>query len=169
MIGRAVCSPCWFSSVQLTLSEDISLASSRGIDGFVLNVGSDYWQRSRVNDAYSAAQNSGTDFKLCLSFDMTSLPCQNAEDAASLKQYVSDYSTHAHQLFYDNKIFVSTFSGEHCLFGMGNLNDAWSSVVRSGPPVFFAPAFFVDPTTFSSITVMDGALNVRIFCLTTLF
>jgi hypothetical protein len=69
---------------------DITLAHSFGIDGFALNVGSDSWQPQRVADAYvflpslgvytnniisyTAAEQSGTDFKLFISFDMSYVP-----------------------------------------------------------------------------------------------
>lgn len=50
---------------------DIALASSAGIDAFALNVGTDPWQPDRVKDAYDAAAESGTGFKVFMSFDMT--------------------------------------------------------------------------------------------------
>ena len=40
-------------------------------DAFALNVGREDWQRARVVDAYAAAQQLQTGFKLFLSFDMT--------------------------------------------------------------------------------------------------
>ena len=40
-------------------------------DAFALNVGREDWQRARVADAYAAALELQTDFKLFLSFDMT--------------------------------------------------------------------------------------------------
>jgi hypothetical protein len=40
-------------------------------DAFALNVGREDWQRARVADAYAAALQLQTDFKLFLSFDMT--------------------------------------------------------------------------------------------------
>ena len=40
-------------------------------DAFALNVGHEDWQRERVADAYAAALQLQTDFKLFLSFDMT--------------------------------------------------------------------------------------------------
>lgn len=50
--------------------EDINLAHQAGIDAFALNVGSDSWQPARVADAYTAAQQSNTGFKLFFSLDM---------------------------------------------------------------------------------------------------
>jgi len=46
---------------------DIRLASASGIDGFMLNIGRNDWQPARVADAYTAAANSGTGFKVSLS------------------------------------------------------------------------------------------------------
>jgi len=40
-------------------------------DAFALNVGREDWQKARVGDAYAAALQLQTDFKLFLSFDMT--------------------------------------------------------------------------------------------------
>jgi len=50
---------------------DIRLAHDHGIDAFALNIGTDSWQSNQVDSAYQAAQDSGTDFKLFISFDMT--------------------------------------------------------------------------------------------------
>jgi glucan endo-1,3-alpha-glucosidase len=47
-----------------TWMADIKLASASGIDGFMLNIGTDSWQPARVADAYNAAANSGTGFKV---------------------------------------------------------------------------------------------------------
>jgi glucan endo-1,3-alpha-glucosidase len=138
---------------------DISLASSKGVDAFALNVGSDSWQPDRVADAFQAAQNSGTEFKLFFSFDMTSLPCSSSEDASTIRNFVSNYSSHPHQLLYDGKPFVSTFSGEECNFGQGTLNDAWAYSLSS-TPVYFVPSFFIDFSTLGSLSVIDGAFAV---------
>lgn len=47
-----------------TWMNDVRMASASGIDGFVLNLGSDSWQPARVQDAYNAARDSGTGFKV---------------------------------------------------------------------------------------------------------
>lgn len=47
-----------------TWMDDVRMASASGIDGFVLNLGSDSWQPARVQDAYNAARDSGTGFKV---------------------------------------------------------------------------------------------------------
>jgi glucan endo-1,3-alpha-glucosidase len=47
------------------------MPSDANSDAFALNVGHEDWQRARVADAYAAALQLQTDFKLFLSFDMT--------------------------------------------------------------------------------------------------
>lgn len=56
-----------------TWRQDINEAKGAGIDGFILNLGSDSWQPDRVRDAYEQAQSLG--FKMALSFDMEVLGC----------------------------------------------------------------------------------------------
>ncbi|EPQ54502.1 glycoside hydrolase [Gloeophyllum trabeum ATCC 11539] len=147
-------------------SADIALAHSAGIDGFALNVGSDEWQPQRVADAYTAAQKFGPDFKLFLSFDMSALPCTTADNANTLRTYITTYSSHPNQLKYDGKVFASTFAGESCKFGQGSVAQGWSSQFTQHPDltganaVYFAPSFFVDPSTFGTFNgVMDGDFN----------
>ncbi|KAK0187984.1 glycoside hydrolase family 71 protein, partial [Armillaria mellea] len=144
--------------------EDISLASASGIDGFALNVGVDDFQKDQVAAAYDAAQQSGLDFKLFLSLDMTSLPCATADDAQSIRSWVKTYTTHSNQLIYDSRALVSTFSGESCTFGQSSVAEGWKSqfVQHSDlqGQIFFVPSFFVDPSTFSEYKdVMDGDYN----------
>lgn len=54
-----------------TWLKDIKLAHDHGIDAFALNIGTSDWQPGQVANAYQAAKDSGTDFKLFISFDMT--------------------------------------------------------------------------------------------------
>ncbi|KAI0310822.1 glycoside hydrolase family 71 protein [Amylostereum chailletii] len=145
---------------------DISLAHTNGIDGFALNIGNDDWQKDRVNDAYEAARQSGTDFKLFISFDMSALPCASPDDATTLRNYITQYATHPNQLIYKGRVFASTFAGQTCTFGQSSVAEGWSSQFTRHPDltgqnaVFFVPSFFVDPNTFSTFNdVMDGALN----------
>lgn len=146
--------------------DDINLAHAYGIDAFALNIGSDSWQSARVQDAYTAAQQTGTGFKLFLSFDMSSLPCSSPNDAATLRNYITHYASHPNQFKYNNKVFVSTFSGENCFFGQGSVVQGWSSQflgqLTGANSVFFVPSFFVDPSTFASggwLSIMDGGFN----------
>ncbi|KAF8237471.1 glycoside hydrolase family 71 protein [Tricholoma matsutake] len=138
---------------------NIALAASRGIDAFALNVGQELWQRDRAADAFAAAENFGPNFKLFMSFDMTSMPCTTADDANDLKYYINMFGQHPNYLVYDGKIFVSTFAGQSCSFGAPSFNEGWNNAVKSGPPVFFMPSFFIDPSSFNGVSVMDGAFN----------
>ncbi|KLO14581.1 glycoside hydrolase [Schizopora paradoxa] len=144
---------------------DINLAHAYGIDAFALNVGADTWGPARVADAYSAAEATGTGFKLFISLDMSSLPCTSAADATSLQPYVTNYTSHPNQLKYDNKVFLSTFAGETCLFGQATTAQGWTtflSPLTGTNAVFFVPSFFSDPTTWSStgvLNVMDGGFS----------
>jgi glucan endo-1,3-alpha-glucosidase len=150
---------------QPQLHIDITLASSKGIDAFALNVGRDSWQPDRVADAFTAANAfSATKFKLFLSFDMTSLPCSASTDANTLTSYIGNYHAHPNYLLYLKKPLVSTFAGENCRFGASDLNTAWYNAIKSAgqPQIYFVPAFFVDPSTFPSLDVMDGSFNVSI-------
>ena len=149
---------------------DITLAASKGIDAFALNVGADNWQATQVANAYSAAhaynaQGRTAPFKLFLSFDMTSLPCGGAGDIAALQRYIAQYARDASQVQHAGRALVSTFGGEACAFGgAAGLNDAWTRAVKpadgSVPPVWFVPSFLVDPKSLGSLSVIDGALQV---------
>ncbi|OCH91847.1 glycoside hydrolase [Obba rivulosa] len=147
-------------------ASDISLAHSSGIDGFALNVGSDDWQPARVQDAYTAAANSGTDFQLFISFDMSALPGSSADDAQTLRNYITIYASHPNQLKVDGRVFASTFSGESSTFGQDSVQDGWKSQFTQHPDltgenaVYFVPSFFVDPSTFNQYQgIMDGDFN----------
>ncbi|KZT29607.1 glycoside hydrolase family 71 protein [Neolentinus lepideus HHB14362 ss-1] len=135
-------------------ASDIALASAHGIDGFALNVGSDSWQPARVADAYTAAKNSGTGFKLFISFDMSVLPCSTAANAAALRTYITTYANHTNQLKYDGAVFASTFSGESCTFGQSSVALGWQTQfvqqLNGTNAVYFVPSFFIDPATFKN-------------------
>ncbi|KAH8119175.1 glycoside hydrolase family 71 protein [Phellopilus nigrolimitatus] len=144
--------------------DDIELASASGIDAFALNVGSDSWQATQVKNAYAAAQQANSTFKLFISFDMTALPCTASADAAPLRNYITTYANHSAQFKHGGKVFASTFSGEKCTFGQGNVTQGWASQftgrLTGADAVFFVPSFFVDPATFVTYaSVMDGQLN----------
>ncbi|KAI0339342.1 hypothetical protein BDW22DRAFT_1361896 [Trametopsis cervina] len=144
-----------------TWAADITLASSKGIDAFALNVGSDNWEPSQVANAYAAARSLGTPFKLFLSFDMGSLPCAATSDATLLRKYIQTYGKHPNQQLINNSIFVSTFSGQSCKFGQSSVNTGWAYAVKNQAslPVYFVPAWFIDPATFPQYSVLDGVFG----------
>ncbi|KIM43198.1 glycoside hydrolase family 71 protein [Hebeloma cylindrosporum] len=145
-------------------ADDIALAHASGIDGFALNMGTDDWQPARVADAYEAAKQSGLDFKLFISLDMSSFPCGSPNDAQNLRNIVNAHVSHPNQLQYASRAFVSTFAGESCNFGQGSVPDGWKNQFTRHPDlqgkIYFVPAFFIDPTTFKNFAdVMDGDFN----------
>jgi glucan endo-1,3-alpha-glucosidase len=142
---------------------DIDKAVAYGIDGFALNMGSDWWQPNRIADAYTAAQQSGSGFKMFLSLDMTVMSCNSWSDAATLVNLVQRWANHPNQAKHNGKALVSTFAGSDCTFGMGS-NYGWqqafvNELANQGTPIFFIPSIFSDPSTFQSNTWMDGELN----------
>jgi glucan endo-1,3-alpha-glucosidase len=63
---------------------------------------------------------------------------------------------------FNNRAFVSTFAGENCNFGRGNVIDGWTAEFVQHPDlagkIHFVPSFFVDPNRFGDFrAVMDGA------------
>ncbi|KAG8874654.1 hypothetical protein FRB97_005750 [Tulasnella sp. 331] len=137
---------------------DMQLARKAGIDGFALNVGGDYWQATKVADAFKAALTFTPVFKLFFSFDLTSLPCSGTGDANAIRSYISGYNKHPAQLVDNsNRMVVSTFGGEFCTFGQGSLNAGWEFAVKQGmPATSFIPGFFTDPSNYKGYPVMDG-------------
>ncbi|KAJ7510656.1 glycoside hydrolase family 71 protein [Mycena galericulata] len=144
-------------------ASDITLASSKGLDGFVLNLGTDSWEPNQVANAFTAAQNlAGGDshFRIGFSFDMSVLPCNASGDAALLQKYITTYNNNSNVLQVDGKMLVTTFSGENCTFGQGSVDAGWTSAVKTGvPPVQFVPSFSVNPSTLGSYQSIDGAFN----------
>ncbi|KAI0712188.1 glycoside hydrolase [Earliella scabrosa] len=145
-----------------TWKDDIQTAQANGIDGFALNVGPDPFTDEQVNNAYSAAQELGSNFKLFFSFDMNVFPCQAAGDADQIRSLTLQFATHPNQLQVDGKAFVSTFAGQQCLFGAATREDGWRSAYTQHPDIqgkiHFVPSFFIDPSSeFAAFSgVMDG-------------
>lgn len=102
---------------------------------------------------------------LPFSFPFSSLPCASPNDAQTLRNLVNTYVSHPNQLQYASRAFVSTFSGETCTFGQSSVPDGWKSQFSQHPDlagkIYFVPAFFIDPATFTDFAdVMDGDFNV---------
>jgi glucan endo-1,3-alpha-glucosidase len=144
-------------------AKDIANAKAAGIDGFALNMGSDWWQAARVADAYAAATEAGG-FTMFLSLDMTAMGCGSVTDAATLVALVTTFGRSSAQTKHNGKVLVSTFSGENCNFGQGSTSDGWNVMFKQplklvGTDIFFVPSVFSDPSTFASASWMDGELN----------
>ncbi|KAK0200013.1 glycoside hydrolase family 71 protein [Desarmillaria ectypa] len=138
--------------------KDIELAYNNGIDAFALNIGGDSWEQDQVANAFGACSDLKTPFKLFFSFDMSSISCSSAKDVETLHQYLTEYHGHGSYFLYDSKMLVSTFSGEHCLFGTKNLDLAWKLAVKHYFPenIHFVPSFFVDPSQIPGLQAIDG-------------
>ncbi|CAL1710542.1 unnamed protein product [Somion occarium] len=144
--------------IQLS-SSDIQLAQSKGIDGFALNAGHETWQPGQISNAYTAALNF-TDFKLFLSFDMSSFPCQNVSDGDPLRQMINGYAQHPNQVQVDGKMLISTFVGDNCTFGAQSVDQGWLNTVKSNvSATYFIPNFNAPPETMGTFTSIDGIFN----------
>ncbi|KAJ7078492.1 glycosyl hydrolase family 71-domain-containing protein, partial [Mycena epipterygia] len=137
---------------------DIKLAASIGITAFALNIGNDEWQKKQIHKAFEAVQSFN--FNLFLSFDMGSIPCSSVADAPLLQDFITQFQDSASYQRINDLPLVSAFSGQECKFGQKNTDDAWNYAIKGVPskPVYFIPAFFVDPSKFPA--VMDGGFNM---------
>ena len=122
--GPEVNNPC-VDSTNIPLTRpwsDLALRTSKGVDGFALDVGRDCWQAARVADVQAfveARKNTNNHFWLFILFDAISLPCKRAAETDILRCYTSTYEEHPNYLKYHWKMMVSTFNfeGEDCRFG----------------------------------------------------
>ena len=87
-------------------------------DAIALNLGSDSWELTQVANAYAAAQSLGTNFKLFISFDYTSLSCSLSNTVNTVNQY----RNHPNQFKYNGLTFISSYEGA-CLG-----NSGWASL-----------------------------------------
>ncbi|KAJ7655695.1 glycoside hydrolase family 71 protein [Mycena polygramma] len=142
---------------------DIEEAAANDIDGFVLNVGKEDWQRDRVAMCFEAAAALSVPFSLFISFDMSSIPASLESDVQVLCGYLTAFGKHPSMFRYRGKVVVSTFSGEAATFGQeGELDEAWSFAkgrMQNLVPIHFIPAFFVDPARYPGMSAIDGVFN----------
>ncbi|OSD07255.1 glycoside hydrolase family 71 protein [Trametes coccinea BRFM310] len=151
-----------------TWKNDIKLASSKGIDGFALNVGADDFTYTQVGLAYQAAEELNGDFQLFLSLDMAAIGgqmnCDSPDTAAWIRNLTTTFIDRPNQLKVDGKALVSTFAGESCTFGEQDVPTGWRVQFTEHPDIagkiHFMPAFFVDIQQFRNFDgVMDGDFN----------
>lgn len=138
-----------YPSDQAFFDGQIKHAIAAGIDGFALNVGIDDWQPDRVAKCLAAAQNNGN-FKIFLSFDMSSLTFNNAVLARF--HFAGNHPNYFH---FNGRPFFSTFAGEHQDSFWAN----WKS--SSGLNPYFCPSWPNYPTHdfFQSHPVVDCAFT----------
>ncbi|KAJ5908733.1 hypothetical protein N7495_001415 [Penicillium taxi] len=124
--------------------DDMKRAKALGIDAFALNIGTDPFTEQQLEFAFeSAATNS---MKVFLSFDFN---WWKPEQVSTIGQRIVKYASKPGQLMVDNKIFVSSFSGD----GL----DVAALRAAVGKPIFFAPNFH--PSQGTNIAPVDGLLN----------
>lgn len=134
-----------YDYTQADFLNDFTIAASYGIDAMALNVGSDYWQLQKTAFAYDAAAQlfteSGVCFKVFVSLDMSSFSTITSGDV--LQPFVYNFKSHAAQYFYNDRHFVSTYSGYNPGF-------SWVTTFldplmeKYGIDVYFLPAYSVD-------------------------
>ncbi|WRT67952.1 uncharacterized protein IL334_004926 [Kwoniella shivajii] len=107
--------------------DDIALAKSKGIDGFALNIGLDWYSQDQLDLAYEAAKQSG-DFVCFISFDFNWYTTTNVTGVAEM---MKRYNNLPAQLRVDGKPFVSTFIGD---------GFDWSAVAKEvGEEIYAVP------------------------------
>lgn len=102
-------------------------------------------------------------FKLAISFDMSSFPCVNSNDASRLRSIVMAHSSSSAYLQMCSAVngatslrpVLSTFAGEACGFGQAG----WQSVTSG---FWFAPAFFDMSKGWTGWSGVQASMNVRI-------
>ncbi|KAJ7720277.1 glycoside hydrolase family 71 protein [Mycena maculata] len=140
---------------------DIKLAHDTGIDAFVLNIGSDAWQFDQVQNAFTAAAKY-PGFKLCISFDMSSISCSVPGDTRYLQKFMNAFLGDPKYLLFQGKPLVTAFSGQECTFGADTPNQGWLNTIKpeGARPVHFVPSFFfMDPASLQEWPSIDGACN----------
>ncbi|KAI0761962.1 glycoside hydrolase [Trametes elegans] len=143
---------------------DIKAAQAGGIDGFALNIGNDPFTNTQAENAYKAAEQLNSNFKMFFSLDMSSIPCATADDGAKIRALTMQFATRPAQLQVEGKAFVSTFAGESCKFGASDVPTGWRTQYTQHPDtngkIHFVPSFFIDPAIFNTFNgVMDGDFN----------
>ncbi|KAF9523864.1 glycoside hydrolase [Crepidotus variabilis] len=146
--------------------DDIFLAASQGLNGFVLNVGCEEWQKERSADCFKAIQRlpQALDFSLFFSFDMSSIPGHCAEDIQFFQNYISSFCNY--RWYYRHPetrgAVISTFCGENCTFGQGSMEKGWAYLkakLTRISQIHFVPSFFIDPARYKHIHALDGVFN----------
>lgn len=123
--------------------EDMRLAKAAGIDAFALNIGTDTYNDVQLGYAYDSANRNG--MKVFISFDFY---YWNKFDPAAVGQKIRQYAGRPAQLMVDNRVFVSSFSGD----GL----DANAVRSAAGSNIYFVPNF---TPWGGSTNGIDGALN----------
>ena len=135
-------------------AKDIQLASSFGIDGFVLNfIAPAIASETQLQNAFTAMKSlvgtTAADFKLLFSLDYNCDPPWTDDDIISL---MTEYGSNEHYFKVDNKPMLSTFEGP-------NVND-WAAIKQSiAGGTYFVPDWTsLGPTAFPT-ELVDGGFS----------
>lgn len=85
----------------------MTLAKSKGITGFALNIGVDPYTEAQLDLGYAAAQKVG--FEVFISFDFN---WYKVSDVSGVANMLKRYASYPAQFMVDGKPFVSTFIGD---------------------------------------------------------
>ncbi|KAJ9668260.1 Glucan endo-1,3-alpha-glucosidase agn1 [Coniosporium apollinis] len=135
--------------------KDIQLAADAGIDGFVLNIATP-WDgpiAAQVGNAFQAATDIGSKFKLLFSFDY--LGGAGPWPSSDIIEILQGYGSHPAHYKHNNKPLVSTFEG------VANAND-WPAIHASVPGgISFLPDWTsLGPGGFAAhLDKVDGAFS----------
>ncbi|MCJ1287876.1 hypothetical protein MMC26_007228 [Xylographa opegraphella] len=137
-------------------TQEMTLASAAGIDGFAMNIAGDPWTEDQLDAAYSAA--APLNFKLFLSFDHAANDGAfgGSFTAANITAYINRYKAEPAQYLYGAKAqpVASTFEGP------GHAAD-WISV-QEATQCFFIPdwtSMKTAPNAASLFATVNGALS----------
>jgi len=122
-----------------------SVSQISSSDAMALNIGSASWQRTQIQNAYDAAQQLGTGFKLFYSFDFTEMPCALDDIVARVNQFAN----HPNQFKYNGKVFISSFAGD-CLG-----NGGWLSL-KSQTNGYLMPFIWGLENQFNTWSALDS-------------
>lgn len=86
---------------------DMQQAKAAGIDAFALNIGIDGFTSTQLDFAYESAHSNG--MSVFISFDFNWYSTSNTSGIADT---IGTYAGYPAQLLIDNKVFVSSFSGD---------------------------------------------------------
>lgn len=112
-------------------------------------------------DAYAAAAEASSPFKMFLSLDFSVWPCSTWDHAATVVDYIAQFAKLPAQAVYKGRPLVSTFLGSQCSFGQGgDWNRGWDQAVRKpllarGVDMHFVPVIFDDTSSFKNNYVME--------------
>lgn len=132
-------------------SQEILIAQSSGLDGFVLNCGG--WSeaephyKARVTKIYEAAKQLETGFKLFISADMC---CGLTLE--EVKDMVDSFKAHPNQFKWEGRTVLSSFDG------WSEFTDFMHNGFDGAAEVFFIPFYYPQPAEEN--TGLDGLVQI---------